>query len=235
MKKIALFFLLVLSAVTLCGCLGGNGSDYTVEAPTFKGFDYVVKRTSEHRTDIVPGDTLRIYCVRSSEGVLIGQMYGKILLRSIYTYDDNSKMTKDNLLDVYTPVNTETYAGWLDSYATFYVPGSDAGKQLVRTEYLVGATLTFKTFGNENSSIVSNQSVNEAPYFGTFKLLELTPASGGKVSTVPNGQFETSVPKTNYDPVLGGDTIVKDADGNIVMETTPVKTVDLTQIYCKSY
>lgn len=222
MKNVIFALLACVCVVALGGC---SDVDYTVENPTFKGFDYQVKKQGESagtvRGDIMPGDILRVYCVRNTPGRLCGLMHGYVLLRSTYVYLG----APSESIEVVKSVRDD---GGDNCYAEFEVPSCGEGKVLARVEYRVAATLGFQTFGGIKSDLDPQQSANVPPYFGTFDLLDLTVSSGGRVSTVPKGRLSESEMDYNADGSLK-----TDENGDIVLITKPLDNSLLTLIYKK--
>ena len=218
----------ILGLVALvCGLAFGGCSDvdYTVENPTFKGFDYQVRKRGEGsatvRGEILPGDSVRVYCVRNSPGRLCGLIHGYVLLRSTFVYADAPAVTTEMVKQVRDD-------GGENCFAEFAIPFSDEGKVLTRVEYRVAATLGFQTFGGVKSDLDPKQSVNVPPYFGTFVLLDLTVSSGGRISTVPKGRLSES--EMDYNP---DGSLKTDENGNVVIITKPLDNSLLTLIYRK--
>ncbi len=121
MKKLILLMSVVLGMFSASSC----SSDYDVVPPSWKGFDYKVKRggagQETERGEICPGDKVRVYCYRKSNGVLTGMVNGTITLKWT-TQASGPSVVTEMTENVITPVNPE-YDGWLlYSYADFDIP-----------------------------------------------------------------------------------------------------------------
>lgn len=88
-NKILLLFVSFI-ALAFAGCSENNDGPL-VTPPSWKGFNYVVKRSVEggqageyeqiERGELVPGDEIKVYAVRKNRGSNIGQVSGDIHLR----------------------------------------------------------------------------------------------------------------------------------------------------------
>lgn len=124
MKKLILLMSVVLGMFSVSSC-SSDEDRYAVVPPTWKGFDYKVKKagTGEEteRGEIGPGDKVRVYCWRKSNGVLTGMIDGTITLKWTTQADGPSVVTP--LTENVTTLPNSTYDGWqLYSYADFEIP-----------------------------------------------------------------------------------------------------------------
>ena len=90
MKNKIIILLVSLLAFVFAGCSENNDGP-EVTPPSWKGFNYVVKKavpdgqTGENeqieRGTVEPGDEIKVYAVRKNKGANIGQISGNIYVR----------------------------------------------------------------------------------------------------------------------------------------------------------
>ena len=173
-NKILLLFVSFI-ALAFAGCSENNDGPL-VTPPSWKGFNYVVKRTVEggqageyeqiERGELVPGDEIKVYAVRKNRGSNIGQVSGDIHLR--YTlYPEKGDVISGTISNPVTSLANNSYDGWEDPYATFTLPSTDMPYEYFKVE--VACQVYFKAFGNQNSEVdYSDQTHHEEPYIGNI-------------------------------------------------------------------
>ena len=97
MRNKILMWALALVAVVWTSCSESTDGP-TVVPPSWKGFNYVVKRPVQgggadeyeqlERGAIQPGDKIKVYAVRKNEGKNVGKLGGKIHVRCTILYKD---------------------------------------------------------------------------------------------------------------------------------------------------
>ena len=133
MKNKIIILLVSLLTFVFVGCSENNDGP-EVTPPSWKGFNYVVKRSVEggqageyeqiERGEPVPGDEIKVYAVRKNKGVNIGQISGNIYVR--YTISPEKGDVISGTLDKpETSLANSSYTGWEDPYATFALPSID--------------------------------------------------------------------------------------------------------------
>ena len=145
---------------------GRDDEKYAVVPPTWKGFDYRVKKGGDgeetDRGEINPGDVVRVYCYRKSNGLRTGQIKGTITLKWT-TQADGPSTTVEMTETVMTPAN-ESFDGWKDySYANFKIP--DGGPYVFR-KAAVSCSFTFECFGQ--SVKWEDRTSHVDPYIGSI-------------------------------------------------------------------
>ncbi len=154
---------------------------YDVVPPTWKGFDYKVKKggvgEDTERGEIGPGDKVRVYCVRKSNGVLTGMIKGTITLKWT-TQASGPSVVTEMTESVTTPVNP-TYDGWLlYSYADFNIP--DGGPyDFCKAE--VTCNLNFECFGN--AVRWEDHTSHMDPYIGSIYTTNCNATKGSACTT----------------------------------------------------
>lgn len=174
-RKFILFVSALFSLLFVPSC----GSDYDVVPPTWKGFDYKVKKDGigedTERGEIGPGDKVRVYCVRKSNGVLTGMIKGKITLKWT-TQAEGPSVVTEMTEEVITPVNpvNPDYDGWLlYSYADFNIP--DGGPyDFCKAE--VTCNLNFECFGQNVRW--DDKTSHMDPYIGSIYTTGCIPTYG---------------------------------------------------------
>ena len=177
MKKLILLMSFVLGMFSVSSC----STDYDVVPPSWKGFDYKVLKSGTgeetERGEIGPGDKVRVYCYRKSNGVLTGQVKGTITFKWT-TQADGPSVVTEMTEDVKTPVNDD-YDGWKDySYADFEIP--DGGPYDFRKAE-VTCNLYFECFGQ--SVRWDDHTSHEEPYIGSIYTFDCIPTYGSAGTT----------------------------------------------------
>lgn len=192
MKNKIIASFVALFAIILTSCTESNDGP-VVTPPSWKGFNYVVKRavdggqtgeyTQIERGELVPGDEIKVYAVRKNPGANIGQISGTIYVR--YTlYPENGAPITGTLDKGVTTLANSSLDGWEDPYATFVLPSTDQKYSFYKVE--TACQFYFKTFGNQNSNIdYSDQTSHEEPYLGNIytDLSKLHPMNGGSANS----------------------------------------------------
>lgn len=165
MKKL-LFVAAILFVSFLSSSCSTDSTDYEVVPPTWKGFDYKVKEggigEETDRGEIRPGDKVRVYCYRKSNGLLTGEIKGTITLKWT-TQGDGPSTTEEITENVISPVN-DTFDGWKDySYADFDIP---EGGPYVFCRAAVSCSFTFECFGQ--SVRWEDKTSHVDPYIGSI-------------------------------------------------------------------
>ncbi len=181
---------MAISAIIVTSC-SENHSGPTVVPPSWKGFNYAVKKTvgegdeyeQIERGPICPGDEIKVYAVRKNQGKLIGKINGTIYVR--YTAYLETGETQSEVLDksVTSPENA-TWDGWDDSYATFSLPELEGEYSYYQVE--VACQLYFKAYGNQYSEVdFSDTESHVDPYFGHIytDYAIFSPENGGSASS----------------------------------------------------
>lgn len=177
MKKLILLMSVVLGMFSASSC----SSDYDVVPPSWKGFDYKVKRGGAgqeiERGEICPGDKVRVYCYRKSNGVLTGMVKGTITLKWT-TQASGPSVVTEMTENVITPVNPE-YDGWLlYSYADFDIP--EGGPYDFRKAE-VTCNLYFECFGQNVKW--DDHTSHMDPYIGSIYTFDCIPTYGSAGTT----------------------------------------------------
>ncbi len=191
MMKNKITTLLMAATVMMTAACTESHSGPTVTPPSWKGFNYVVKKasTSEQitRGDIEPGDEIRVFAVRKIQGKLIGQILGIIYIR--YTAQTTNEAYLSEVLDKQvTSIPNTTLDGWEDPYATFTLPTLDGECLYYKVE--AACAFEFNAHGNEYSNVdYSDQTSHEDPYLGSIytNLTDFVPGIGGEASSAPGG------------------------------------------------
>lgn len=192
MKNKLIVSLAALFAIIFTSCTESNDGP-VVTPPSWKGFNYVVKRAVEggqtgeyaqiERGELVPGDEIKVYAVRKNPGANIGQISGTIYIR--YTlYPEKGAPIIETLDKPVTSLANSSFDGWEDPYATFVLPSTDQTYSYYKVE--AACQFYFKTFGNQNSEIdYSDQASHEAPYLGSIytDFSKLHPMNGGSANS----------------------------------------------------
>lgn len=173
-NKILLLFVSFI-ALAFAGCTENNDGPL-VTPPSWKGFNYVVKRAVQdgqageyvqiERAPLLPGDEIKVYAVRKNRGSNIGQVSGDIHLR--YTlYPEKGDVISGTISNPVTSLANNSFDGWEDPYATFTLPSTDMPYEYFKVE--VACQFYFKAFGNQNSEVdYSDQTHHEEPYIGNI-------------------------------------------------------------------
>lgn len=164
-------FLMAAFATFMTAC-SPNENGPVVAPPSWKGFNYVVKKAvgedyvQTERGPIAPGDEVKIYAVRKSQGKLVGQITGTIYLR--YTAYPKTGAPQTGTLDkAVTSVANSNLDGWEDPYATFTLPALEGDGECEYYKVEAACQLYFRTFGNQNSDIdFSDTESHMDPYIG---------------------------------------------------------------------
>lgn len=192
MKNKALFLLSALLLIFAASCSESHDGP-VVTPPSWKGFNYVVKRSVDggkpgeyvqiERGEIVPGDSIRVYAVRRNTGANIGQISGTIYVRCTLHPESGAPVTE--ILDqTVTSLANADYTGWENPYATFALPKTDKPYNYYKVE--VACQFYFKAFGNQYSEVdYSDQCSNEAPYLGHIytDFSNFHPMNGGSANS----------------------------------------------------
>lgn len=194
MKRKYVFYLLILLSSFIVSC---SFDAPTVTPPSWKGFNYVVKKTVDAgkpnesiqitRGDLAPGDSIKVYAVRKNKGTNVGAISGKIYLRCVITEESGRPHTFEFDKGV-TSIANSSYDGWEDPYATFKLPTIDQPYRSIRVE--TSCQFYFKTFGNQNSEVdFADMSSHEDPYLGSIytDYFSFDPMNGGSASCNPSG------------------------------------------------
>lgn len=192
MKKKIQFMLAALLALFVTSC--SNVKD-TVVPPSWKGFNYVVKRPVEggrpgdydqiERGALVPGDEIKVYAVRRNKGANVGAISGTISV-SCTMYTEKGERINHVITNPVTTLSDSSHEGWEDSYAIFTLPAAD----VPYTYYEVKAAcqLYFKAFGNHESHVdMSDQTSHEDPFLGHIYTNQVDPLNGGSASSGKEG------------------------------------------------
>ncbi len=183
--------LLVAAVAALMTACSANESGPVVTPPSWKGFNYVVKKTVEgkdepvqiERGDISPGDEIKVYAVRKNVGKHIGKISGTIFVR--YTaYMETGAPQTATLDKSAISVENASYDGWEDPYATFTLPELDGECEYYKVE--VACQLYFKAFGNQASEVdYSDRESHVEPYIGNIStdLTKFDPMNGGSANS----------------------------------------------------
>lgn len=193
-KTIFLFAALVLMLASSCS---QNQDGPTVTPPSWKGFNYAVKRSvdggkpgeyiQEERGDLVPGDSIRIYAVRKSAGTYIGEIRGDVYVRTTIYPENGAPVVTIQDQRVVSLANSE-YTGWEDPYATFGLPDIDVAYTYFKVD--VACQFSFKAFGNQYSEVnYGDQTSHEDPYIGHIytDLVNFHPMNGGSANSGKEG------------------------------------------------
>lgn len=192
MKNKIIILLVSLLAFVFTGCSENNDGPL-VTPPSWKGFNYVVKKAVPdgqageneqiERGPVEPGDEIKVYAVRKNKGVLIGQISGNIHVR--YTlYPETGDVISGTIINPVTSLANSSYDGWEDPYATFTLPSADTPYEYFKVE--VACQLYFKAFGNQNSEVdYSDQTSHEEPCIGSIftDLANFHPMNGGSANS----------------------------------------------------
>ena len=192
MKSKIKFIFVSLLTILATSCSESNIGP-TVTPPSWKGFNYVVKRTIENgqvgeyeqieRGAIVPGDDIKVYAVRKNEGKNIGQVSGTIYVRCTI-YPESGAPIIEVLDKPVTSLANSSYEGWEDPYATFTLPSAAESYSYFKVE--TACEFYFKAFGNQNSLVdYTDQTSHEEPYLGSIftDLANFHPMNGGSANS----------------------------------------------------
>ena len=196
MRNKILMCVLVLMTLVLTSCSESTDGP-TVVPPSWKGFNYVVKReinsgqSGEYeqieRGALKPGDDIKVFAVRKNQGTYVGSISGKIYVRCTWGIEDGV-FVSETLEKGVTSVANSTLDGWEDPYATFELPEYDEPYTKIQVE--VACQFYFKAFGNQNSKVsILDQTSNEAPYLGHIytDFDTFDPLNGGSASSGREG------------------------------------------------
>lgn len=196
MKNKALFLLSALLLILTTSCSESHDGP-TVTPPSWKGFNYAVKRAvvggqvgeyeQIERGELVPGDSIRVWAVRRNTGANIGMITGEIRVRCTI-YPESGAPIIEVLDQRVTSLANAEYTGWEDPYATFALPKTDKPYR----DYIVEAACQFyfNAFGNQYSEVdYSDQCSNEAPYLGHIytDFTNFHPMNGGSANSGKEG------------------------------------------------
>lgn len=196
MKNIISFLFASLIVVSLVSCSASEDGPM-VTPPSWKGFNYVVKRPVEgsttgeynqiERGDLRPGDEIKVYAVRKNKGANIGQITGKIYVR--YTLiPDNGTPVINTLESPAESLANANYDGWEDPYAVFTLPSTSDTYTYCKVE--TACQFYFKAFGNQNSEVdYSDMTTHEEPYIGEIctDYANFHPMNGGSANSGKSG------------------------------------------------
>ena len=196
MKNSIKYFVMAIVGLLVTSCTQNlDGPDVT--PPTWKGFNYVVRKGVEgglpgefaqiERGDLEPGDSIKVYAVRKHHGIHTGQISGSMFLRCIITPQSGPTVVKDIDKSI-TQLANAGYTGWEDPYATFELPEFD--EPYTHLQVQVACQFYFKAFGNQNSKVsILDQTSNEAPYLGHIytDFATFDPMNGGSASSGREG------------------------------------------------
>lgn len=196
MRNKILMWVLVLMTLVLTSCSESTDGP-TVVPPSWKGFNYVVKReinsgqSGEYeqieRGALKPGDDIKVFAVRKTQGTYVGSISGKIYVRCTWGIEDGV-FVSETLEKGVTSVANSTLDGWEDPYAVFTLPVTDRSYTSFKVE--VACQFYFNTQGNENSRIdYSDDTSHEAPYLGHIytDLANVHPMNGGSANSGKSG------------------------------------------------
>jgi hypothetical protein len=188
MKNKIAICLVSLMTLLLTSCF-----ETTVTPPSWKGFNYVVKRPLNDGSDGVyeqiergeprPGDEIKVYAVRKNVGKNVGMLSGIVRLRYSAITEEGLSVGETMEQTIISEPNS-TADGWEDPYAIFTLPKMDRPYTSYKLE--VACHFYFKTFGNEHSEIdYGDNTSHEAPYLGHIytDLEKLHPMNGGEASS----------------------------------------------------
>ncbi len=188
MKNKTATLLMAIMVLMMTACTESQ-SGPTVVPPSWKGFNYVVKKTIEDKTEqtergpINPGDEIKVYAVRKNYGTYIGQVNGTIYIRYTAYMANGISQTGELNKAVVSAVNS-TVDGWEDPYATFALPKLDGECEYYRVE--AACQFYFKTFGNQTSEVdYSDDESHVEPYLGNIytDLANFDPMNGGSANS----------------------------------------------------
>ena len=196
MKNSIKFFVMAIVSLFVTSCSQNlDGPDVT--PPTWKGFNYVVRKgvvgglpgefTQIERGDLEPGDSIKVYAVRKHHGIHTGQISGTMFIRCIIIPEKGPAVIEEMDKSV-TQLANATYTDWEDPYATFELPEYDEPYTKIQVE--VACQFYFKAFGNQNSKVsILDQTSNEAPYLGHIytDFDTFDPLNGGSASSGREG------------------------------------------------
>lgn len=205
------FWATVLCVMLLSSC-SVDKEGPMVTPPSWKGFNYVVKRAKPdgqpgeyvqvERGELRPGDDIKVYAVRKNDGHLVGQISGDMYLRCVI-YQENGAAPESFVLDksVISLANS-AYDGWEDPYATFQLPTTDQPYYHFRVD--VACQFYFKAFGTQNSPVDnSDMTSHEEPYLGDIytDYAGFDPLNGGSANSGNDGdglKYHTIYKYTKY-------------------------------------
>ena len=179
MKKLILLMSVVLGMFSASSC----SSDYDVVPPSWKGFDYKVKRGDAgqeiERGEICPGDKVRVYCYRKSNGVLTGMVNGTITLKWTTQASGPSDVIKMRKNVISPGIFDDGVWRWLlYSYADFDIP--EGGPYDLRKAE-VTCNLYFECFGQNVRW--DDRTSHEDPYIGSIYTFDCIPTYGSAGTT----------------------------------------------------
>lgn len=167
--------------------------DTAVQPPSWKGFNYIVKKavadgkpgdTEEiERGNLVPGDQIKIYAVRKSKGKKIGEIRGDIYVRTTLLPAVGAPVIEEYSKPVVSLANS-SLDGWEDPYITYDLPAYEGEYRHYKVE--VACRFYFRAFGNENSEVdLSDRTSHEEPYIGNIytNYDTFSPLNGGDAAT----------------------------------------------------
>lgn len=197
MKNRIAIMLTAVIAMIVTSC-SESQSGPTVVPPSWKGFNYVVKKNVGNgdeyeqieRGQIRPGDEIKVYAVRKNHGKCIGKINGTIYIR--YTAYMETGAPESEVFDKsVTSIENAAYDGWEDPYATFTLPELDGEYSYYRVD--VACQLYFKAFGNQYSEVdLSDTESHMDPYLGHIytDLSLFHPENGGSASSSQSSETQ---------------------------------------------
>lgn len=193
MKNKLTFALAGITLLLLTSCLGDFDAP-TVQPPSWKGFNYVVRKNvaggeteQEERGAIQPGNSIRVYAVRKSAGKNIGKIDGAIYIRTTLTPKTGNVVVK-NLDALVTTLPNAAMDGWENPYASFDLPKYEG--EYLRYKVEVACNFYFRANGTEDSEVdYGDRTSHEEPYIGNIytNYTTFSPLNGGDASTSQGG------------------------------------------------
>lgn len=192
MKSKIKFLFVALLAILAISCSESNIGP-TVTPPSWKGFNYAVKRAidggqageyeQKERGALLPGDDIKVYAVRKNEGKHIGQVSGTIYVRCTIYPESGEPIIKELDKPAISLANS-SYTGWEDPYATFTLPVVTEPYSYFKVE--TACEFYFDAHGNQNSMVdYSDQTSHEEPYKGSIftDFANFHPMNGGSANS----------------------------------------------------
>ena len=168
MKSKIKFLFVALLAILAISCSESNIGP-TVTPPSWKGFNYAVKRAIDGgqageyeqivRGALLPGDEIKVYAVRKNEGKHVGKVSGTIYVRCTIYPESGEPIIKELDKPAISLANS-SYTGWEDPYATFTLPVVTEPYSYFKVE--TACEFYFDAHGNQNSMVdYSDQTSHE--------------------------------------------------------------------------
>lgn len=206
MRNKILMWVLVLMTLVLTSCSESTDGP-TVVPPSWKGFNYVVKReinsgqSGEYeqieRGALKPGDEVRVYAIKGNRGRWIGSIGSgdkdtpSSFFRLRCTLQQNGA-TNSEKFEYEEVADTDDYDKTTNTfgnpYATFTLPSTDQPYEYFKVE--VACQFYFKAFGNQNSLVdYSDLTFHEEPYIGSIftDYDNFHPMNGGSANSGKSG------------------------------------------------